>query len=159
MITQERLKELFEYRDGGLFWKTRFSAINVNRRAGGVRSDGYRRVRVDGLQYQEHRVIYLMFYGELPEFLDHIDNDRCNNRIENLRPCSPTENQQNRCVNKNNTSGVKGVSWDERRGKWRAQLSFEGSRKFLGYFIDLTDAEKVITTLRELYHGSFAKHS
>lgn len=158
MITQEHVKELFEYKDGHLFWKISAGSYKPGSRAGTCRTDGYRVVKIKSKVFLEHRLIYLLLKGSLPNMLDHIDNDRSNNLIENLRPCTEAENARNSHVNVNNTSGVKGVTWDTQHGKWRAQLCIDGKSVFLGKFTDIKEAEIVVRAAREELHGEFARH-
>ena len=158
MITQERVKELFEYHDGGLYWKVSKSPIKSGQRIGSISTGGYRRAEVDGNGYQEHRLIYLMFHGDMPEFIDHIDNDQSNNSIENLRPCTKLENNLNSRIRIDNTSGIKGVHWDKCSKKWKAQLSISGKRKHLGLFDDISVAAEAVRSAREKHHGEFARH-
>lgn len=110
MLTQERVRELFEYReDGCLIRRVAKSNTKVGDVAGNLRGDGYLQVTIDRQGYLLHRTVFLYHHGYLPENdLDHIDQDRTNNRIENLREVSRAcnlRNTSNRCTN---TSGVKG---------------------------------------------------
>ena len=80
MITQERLKELYDYRDGAFFWKStgqehKPTPITANHR--------YHRLVVDKKAYAVHRLVFLYHHGYLPKIVDHVDNDRSNNKIEN----------------------------------------------------------------------------
>ena len=74
--------------------------------------------------------------------VDHIDNDKSNNNISNLRWTTHTENCQNRKINKNNTSSVKGVSYDKTTKKWQANISIDGLQIHLGKFTNLEDAKQ-----------------
>ena len=75
--------------------------------------------------------------------VDHIDNIKSNNNINNLRWATNSENQHNKSMSKNNTSGVKGVVWDKDRNKWRAQITIDGIYIYLGSFTNLDDAKQV----------------
>lgn len=93
--SQERLRELFEYReDGYLVWKVHRSRARVGSIAGGVYDHKYRRVRVGPAIHMAHRLIWIWHYGDIPDgrIIDHIDGDKLNNRIENLRPLSNRDN-------------------------------------------------------------------
>jgi hypothetical protein len=157
-ITKERLHELFEYRDGALYWKIRpAQVVQIGDRAGSaiVGSRRYRQVRIDRKNYSEHRLIYLMFNGSLPAVIDHIDCDPNNNRIENLRPCTNQENGRNRrgsCA-----SGVKGVGWHKYRKQWVVQLNVNGKNTHFGYFTNIKEAERMAKFVRHLFHGEFAR--
>ena len=88
--------------------------------AGCVNTDGYVMVNIDRTRYYAHRLIWLMRFGEWPEGeIDHIDGDRSNNRLENLRCVSKSGNMRNQKRNSRNTSGFPGVVWDKSRSKWR----------------------------------------
>lgn len=108
MITQNRILELFEYRDGGLFWKVKpAKQIAVGSKAGCKNSHGYCVVRADGVLYGAHRIIFLMHHGYLPDYIDHADGNRLNNSIDNLREATASENCYNKSAQSNNTSGEK----------------------------------------------------
>jgi hypothetical protein len=77
---------------------------------------------------------------ENKKYVDHIDNDRQNNKLINLRFATPQQNQQNRSINKNNKSGTKGVSWNKQRNKWTAQIRINGKLIHLGSFLNKEDA-------------------
>lgn len=147
-ISQKELKELFDYRNGELYWKVdRFSGngrkhISAGDLAGGVDiTTGYRRIGVNGVSYKAHRLIWLYHYGKMPiAQLDHINHDKLDNKLENLREVTQLENNHNRTQNDNNTSGFTGVNWSKQRGKWCARIRITGKRKHLGYFINLNDA-------------------
>jgi hypothetical protein len=153
-ITQEKVNELFEYRDGLLFWKVRkkYGPIQVGDRAGSMYN--YRQVQIGDKMFKAHRIIYLMFHGTLPEIVDHIDNDPNNNRIENLRACTRAENNRNTTIRKDNTSGVKGVHWCKRDKKWIVRVG-----TYLGYFDELSKATEAARHYRKVHHKEFARES
>ena len=158
-LTQDLLKELFEYRDGVLYWKVaKARNIKVGDAAGCLNATGYLYTRINRKRYRNHRLIFLMYYGYLPQFLDHIDGNKINNRIENLRPATISENNRNAKIGKNNTSGVKGVYWYARDKKWKAQLMINRKVKYLGYFKTIEEAEEAVKKAREELHGEFARH-
>ena len=99
-----------------------------------------------------------MFNGYLPTQIDHIDNDKTNNRIENLRDVTGNQNQQNRPLNSNNKSGVKGVHWDSCNRKWKAQVRVNSTTKHIGMFTELADAAEAVKQARIKYHGEYANH-
>jgi hypothetical protein len=162
-LTQDKVKELFEYRDGALFWKHRTISRGRKLKKGGqkvttVAPDGYLRVGFNSRQYLVHRVIFLYHHGFLPECLDHINGIRSDNRIENLRPATSYENICNSKFRSDNTSGVKGVHWNCVKKKWQVRLHVEKKVKSLGYYDDLELAELVIMEARDKYHKEFANH-
>ena len=132
----DRLK----YEEGGLYWK---DGPRKGKRAGTIdHTTGYRRVRLGGTLVYEHRVIWEMFYGEVPNIIDHINHNKLDNRIENLRNCCQAVNQTNRKpkVDKDNTSGHRGVSWDKGKKMWEAYMTTHKRRNHLGYFSNLDEA-------------------
>lgn len=158
-LTQDLLNELFEYKKGKLYWK-RENKNQVRRgQCAGWLDKKYMRVMINDKAYLVHRLIYMMHHGFMPDFIDHINGNGLDNRIENLRGVSKTENNRNRRINTNNLSGVKGVHWDAPRKKWKAQLCFEGKQHYLGVFNTLEEASKVVQAARKKHHGEFARHS
>ena len=158
MITQERLLEIFEYKDGGLYWKIRPSnRVKVGDRFGALnKSDHYRAGAVKSEFYREHRLIYLYHHGVLPATLDHINQNREDNRIENLRGATRSENGQNRKDHKNNTSGIRNVHFYKRYNKWRVMLNINGKNKHFGYFLNFDEACSVAEQARIVYYKEFA---
>lgn len=154
MPTYERVRELFDYRDGALFWKVSTRRdFKPGHRAGGSHGCGYRSVSFDGMKFLEHRVIFLWHHGYWPENgVDHIDRCRDNNRIENLREVSRSCNALNCVERANNTSGVIGVSFDSEFKCWLSQLTLGGKRKYLGRSKDLTKAV-ILRWEAEVKHG------
>lgn len=142
-ITQEKVKELFEYKDdGSLVRRIRTSSGTPSGTVvGTVNTDGYLRVCIDGRLYSCHRIIWLYHYGYFPENnIDHINRIRDDNRIENLREVSISCNSRNTGNRTTNTSGVKGVAWSKFGGKWQAEISFAGRKLYLGRCSDFGEA-------------------
>lgn len=142
MITQEKVRELFEDRNGVLVRKV---ASGKRGRLGSVvgwkNKDGYLFTRVEGKLYRNHRLIWLYHHGYLPENgIDHIDRDTSNNSVDNLREASKTCNMRNSDNSVANTSGVKGVAWGNREEKWRAYMTINHKHLYIGCFSDFTEA-------------------
>lgn len=157
MITKEIVNNLFEYKNGQLYWKNhKYKSLN-GKNAGCLSNDGYLRVRIDKKLYLSHRIIFLFNYGYLPNFIDHIDGNPLNNKIENLRQATKKENAYNSKIFKTNTSGVKGVSWNKNRKKWHVRLRVDGTSKSFGYFFDIKVAKFIAETMRHKYHKEFAR--
>lgn len=155
-----RILDLFEYdREAGkLFWKVSTgNKIKIGQEAGTINGNGYRLLGIDGKKYLTHRLIFLIEHGYLPEYIDHIDGNPLNNKLENLRECSRSENARNRSKQSNNTSGVVGVSWHKSKSKWHALCRDKyGKLTHLGYFADLKVAAEVVKAFRLEHHGQFA---
>ena len=153
IFDQSTALSVFEYRDGVLFWKKN------SKRAGTKHHTGYIQIGYLGKLYNAHRIIFLMYCGYLPTVIDHINGDRSDNRIENLRAASWTKNLQNMRLHPTNTSGVKNVSWCNTRKKWAVFVSIDGKRVNFGRYDDLELADLVATEARNKYHKSFARHA
>ena len=152
-VTQQELLEAFEYRDGYLYRRT------TGKRVGTRHHTGYLQISFKKKLYNAHRMIFLMHHGWLSKVIDHIDADRSNDRIENLRPATWVQNLQNMRMRSSNTSGVKNVCWCKIKKKWTVQLNVNKRYKFIGRFDDLELAELVAIEAREKYHGTFARHA
>ena len=159
-LTVDLLKETFEYNKetGDLIWKIRKRKVVKGAIAGTIEPQGYRVIQLNAKFYKAHRLVYLMHKGYLPKTLDHINGDRSDNRIENLRAVSAGQNQHNRKLNSNNTSGYKGVAWDKVNKNWTTYINLEGRRIFLGYYSTPEEADRVVRKAREELHGAYANH-
>jgi hypothetical protein len=152
-------QEFFEYKDGSLYWKkTIASRAKKGNKAGSLYDTGYLMVGIKGKYYAVHRIIFMMQNGYLPIEVDHIDGNKLNNKIENLRPATVAQNAQNRKLVKTNTSGVKNVSWSKVRNKWVVSILCNNSKNYIGAFDDLELADLVAQEARNKYHGSYARH-
>ncbi len=128
---------------GEMRWKkptSTKSRIKVGDIAGSVSMHGYRTVKIKQKPYLIHRIAWMMVHKTLPPFLDHINHNRLDNRLCNLRPATVKENGRNRSINKNNTSGCTGVYWFAARKKWKVSIKVNGKNKSLGHFKILKDA-------------------
>jgi hypothetical protein len=155
-LTAIRARELLDYdRDTGVcVWKVRRSGVTVGI-AGSLRPDGYVQIQIDGKRYGIHRVIYLMETGEWPHNqIDHRDLDRSNNRWDNIRPATGSQNRANRPTQKNNKSGFKGV--DLVKGRyWRATIMVDGKHHHLGLFGTAEDAHAAYVAAAAKWYGEF----
>jgi hypothetical protein len=143
VLSIARLHELLKYEplSGKLCWRERDRNLS-GLEAGGVdRRDGYRRVRIDGRMCLTHRVIIAMVEREWPKAqVDHINGNRSDNRLSNLRSVEQRENLLNKKRYRSNTSGVTGVNWHKQHRKWCVSLSCGGRKKFIGLFEGISDA-------------------
>lgn len=163
MITQEYIKEMMQYVDeiGELTWKK----ITTNRvKIGGIigspTTNGYKYTKLWGKRYSVHRLVWLYHHGCFPtNDIDHIDGDRLNNRIENLREATRKENTLNTGMRTNNTSGYKGVSWNKRAGKWSSEAWMNGKKNYLGLFLTPSAASNAYNTFCKEHHGEFYRDS
>jgi hypothetical protein len=158
MITQDNLKDYFTYKDGNLFWKRQPSRrITVGSIAGNLTERGYIQVKVFNKRFYAHRIIFFMFNGYFPQELDHIDGNKSNNRIENLRDSTKSQNNMNSKKRKDNTSGTKGITWDKRCNKWKVQGQANNIKYYLGRYDDMELAKKVIYEFRKQHHNEYAR--
>lgn len=156
-LTQKEVKDLFEYRDGNLYWKKSAGRVKDGDKAGCLdKSNGYIRVRISGKNYRLHRIVFLFHHGYMPEYVDHINVVKQDNRIENLREATSTENNSNTKLNITNTSGVKNIYWNKRLNKWHAQITHKKLRHHMGFFDNKEHAAEFIALAREMLHGEFA---
>jgi len=116
--------------------------------------------KIDGVVYmmQAHRFAYLVMTGSIPEMVDHRDLETTNNKWLNLREATNGQNQANTRRSRSNTSGVKGVSFHKRDGKYQARIKVDGKLKHLGYHNTLAQAEQVVIAARTELHGNYANH-
>jgi hypothetical protein len=150
--TPEDLRGLLRYEPetGKLFWLERkgdgqsvkrFNSMYAGREALTYLSKGYRIGSVMDADAKAHRVAWAIYYGEWPQGqIDHINGDRADNRIANLRVVDFVGNARNRKAGKNNSSGVIGVGWSSRHRKWRASIRHHGELIYLGAFASKDDA-------------------
>jgi hypothetical protein len=156
MITQKRLRELLSYdpETGVMLWRVSRGKAKAGQIAGNP-TRGYLQLMVDGHATFVHRFIWLYVHGKWPDGnIDHIDGDRSNNRLVNLRDVSQAINIQNeRKPRSNNKSGFLGVSAN--RGLWKAEISITGKTKFLGRFKTPEEAHQVYVEHKRKLHPGF----
>jgi len=161
MITQEQVKSIFTYKDSTGELINRFSRGRKAKkgcRAGTDSATGYLQMSIFGKGYTTHRIVFLYHHGYLPKYVDHINGIKSDNRIENLRSCTKTQNGQNSKIWKNNKSGIKGVCWDRWKKAWVAYVSVNGKSLNLGRFWDKEVAGQVVRIERIKHHGEFCNH-
>ena len=160
-LTAAELNEMFRYdgATGKLYNRiTRGKRARKGLEAGCTRPEGYRMVKIAGVGYYTHRLIWKMRTGSDPaEEMDHINHDRTDNRIENLREVTHSEQVKNASRRKDNTSGVTGVHWDTRDQKWQVQIRVEGNQRYLGSFTHFFHAVRA-RKLAEVGAGFHVNH-
>jgi hypothetical protein len=172
-ISVDYLHECFtaDFCSGTIFWKSRpvshfepnggqsgeHKAKRWNVRyahtvAGSLNGSGYVTVTIGNKHHRVHRIIWAMMHGCWPKGqIDHINGVKTDNMVENLRVVTNQENQKNVGISKNNSSGVTGVYFDNRRGMWRAQIKVDGKCVFLGRFGTLEQARDARAVAAEKY--------
>lgn len=177
--SQEVLRQLLRYdpETGKLFWLHRdvslfedgewnpahrkaasWNAKNAEKEALTCRRpEGYFHGAIYGKIYVAHRVIWKIVYGDDPEFVDHINGNTSDNRIANLRSVSKRENSLNQKWSGRGSSGVLGVNWHRRLGKWHAKIGVNGKTCHLGYYSNIEDATAARRAADHLY-GFHSNH-
>jgi hypothetical protein len=169
------VRQSFRYEDGRLFWLVRprshfrndrtWKAMNsqfAGREAGFdvflERQNCWQwRVTLFGRMILRHLIVWALHHGEWPTTdLDHKNRDSLDDRIENLRLATSSQNGANRVKQSNNTSGFKGVSWDWYNRRWRAQISVEKKRINLGNYDTPEEAHAAYCRAAKKYFGEFA---
>lgn len=169
MITQSELREALRFENGIFYWKK--SSKGVKRKdfkAGCLRSAGYVAIRINKRIYQAHVLAWLYEYGEfIPGEIDHINGVRNDNRLENLRRCSKSENSINKTRQSNNTSGIPGVRFRTDTKKWYAYIGkgkvkkngvvISTGRIYLGCFKTKIEAIEARKLAEKLIFGEWAR--
>lgn len=152
MLTQQRLKELVSYdpNTGIMKWRN----VSINRvkpftEIGHTTKSGYIRCSIDSKKYMVHLLAWLYMYGKFPEhMLDHVNRNRSDNRISNLRQATVKQNNENLCQRGHNTSGHRGVTWHKSAKKWMASVTHNKKQIYLGLFNDVLEAAKAAENKR-----------
>ena len=157
MLQKEDILDIFNYNiNTGIFtWKKSRRGVAKGVVAGTLRQDGYVHLCIGEERHFAHRVVYLLMEGYMPEQVDHINGNRSDNRWENLRACTPSENSQNRRIT-NSKSGFKNVNWHEQTKKWRVQVMIDGKSRSFGLYSNIEDAKRVAIIARKEIHGDFS---
>lgn len=147
----------YEPETGSMVWKARdrskrWNSRYAGRECGSLKKNGYRAIRIKvGARFYDiltHRLAWFIVYGDVPIYIDHVNQDRSDNKISNLRNVSSSINHRNKKLSTRNTSGCIGVSWNKALGKWHVSHRIEGKDFHLGYFSDLEEAKTVSKNFR-----------
>lgn len=149
-------KKYFTYKAGNLYWlETSSNRRRKGEIAGSKHSQGYWAIMLKGKMYYAHRIIFAMHHGYFPDFIDHIDQNRANNKIRNLRAATNSENGQNKRPTKN-SSKFKGVFWSVQKNRWAAHIKKDGVVTHLGFFHTEPEAAKAYNRSAKKMFGRFA---
>ena len=155
ILTQARLKELLQYdpNTGGFTWRVNRPRVKAGCNAGTLDSKQYRRISIDAKVYLAHRLAWLYMYGEWPATeLDHINRNRNDNRIGNLRLADRSINTQNCNQRVDNVSGHRGVGWHKLSQRWRARISVRNKVVNLGSFHTFDEAVQAYKAYADQHH-------
>lgn len=174
-ITKELLHELFDYKDGFLYWKVRKSKkTKIGSIAGNFVMEKYgprHRLRINTISYYSHRLIFLWHYGWSPETIDHKDINQMNNKIENLRPATQLQNCRNRKSVPNSSSKYLGVCLMTVKKKhtlkngesklyisifWKSAINIKGKHICVGSFKSEKEAAVAYNKAAKIHYGEFA---
>ncbi len=156
-MTHEELKTLFVYEPHGMLRRIGGRKPYPWRRAGF--QGRYRLTTIGGVSYYLHRLIWQYHHGAVPSVVDHANGDAADNRIENLRECTPAQNQYNGPRKVNNRSGAKGVVRHLNcvSRPWQAKIVVGGKVRSLGYYATVPEAAQAYAVAARQVAGIFAR--
>ena len=153
----ENWNEIFDLKDGVLYWKiSPYKRIKLGTKAGTLTDEGYIAIGYKKKRYYSHRIVFEMIHGYCPKIIDHLNGKKSDNEPCNLRDATYQENSFNRLGT--SKSGFKGVYWVENRKKWIAQLKINGKNYQIGRYKDINEAKTAVISFRNKYHGEFANN-
>lgn len=159
-ITQELVKELFNYKDGSLYWRVKPSPqVKVGDLAGTPTMDKKSdriKISINRKCFKRSRLVFLFHHGWLPKVVDHIDRNPMNDNIANLRAATRSQNNMNMSCIRGLTSIYKGVYLMKNRTTWESSIKINGKRKYLGTFKIETDAAIAYNKAANELFGEFA---
>jgi len=142
ILTREYLRSILDYDllTGNFIWTAIRKGVKKHKIAGSVNGNGYHNIYIDGRNHRAHRLAFMYILGHVPEYIDHINQDKLDNRWINLRPTTKSQNARNAKKYDTNTSGHVGIIWQPRYQKWLAQMVVDYKQLYLGRFNDINDA-------------------
>lgn len=155
MITKSKIEELFFYKDGNLYRKNVNHIKRYGEKAGWLCRNGYLYVSIDKKSYLVHRLIWILHFNFPAKFIDHIDNNRSNNHISNLRESTPSQNSCNMKLRESKKIQIKNVY--ECYGGYEVRFCLNYKKQRFGKFLSIEDAEKFAIEYRKKLHKEFAR--
>jgi len=170
MMTQSKLKELLYYDEHtGIFtWKVSRGTKKAGEIAGTLHHSGYITISIDRLIYQGHRLACLYMTGNCPEYVDHENTIRHDNKWTNIRKATWNQNQHNASLRSDNTTGVKGITLVNPEGypAYSARVMVNGKTKAKRFYLSkfasteaaLSAATKWVQEYRLIVHREYTNH-
>lgn len=162
-IEAEQLRDLLSYdlETGFFYWKERGRGRKFGMPAGGIsNTDKYIYLCIHQRRYGAHRMAWLHVHGVMPPHeIDHVNGIRHDNRFSNLRSCTRLENSRNVKRRTDNTTGIKGVSFEPKKNTWYAYISIDKRMRNLGHFKTMGEAVTARSVAQKLHYGEFARDS
>lgn len=150
ILTKSYLQSIFDYKDGVLIYKTSKRGVTNGTVAGSSKKgSGYRVIKINKKTYYEHRIIFAWHHGYFPELIDHKNQNKSDNRIENLEDSSRSKNALNSKLWATNTSGYRGVSKHTKNSSWIAQTWVNGKKFHVGSFATPKKAHDAVQNFRK----------
>lgn len=153
----DELKSVLHYNEdtGEFHWKAHKYCVKPGDKAGTTDASGYIKITLNYKSHLAHRLAWFYVHGKFPEAeIDHINRNRSDNRIANLRLAQRFQNSQNQ-GKKKNASGFPGVTWHSQRNKWRSEIRIDGRKKHLGLFDSICEAKEAYEKAKALHHPFF----
>lgn len=168
--SREYLNQCFRYEDGKLYWKSRpeshfssasrcdhWNSRNQGKEAGYEDKAWLRwKITICDSDFFRHRIVWAMHNDIVPDLIDHKNRNKRDDRIDNLRESTVSQNAANAKLSSANTSGYRGVTWDKSSGKWRSQIEVNGKAIYLGWFDDVREAAAARISGEGIHFGAFA---
>jgi hypothetical protein len=154
------LEKNFRYENGELYRTTKRGGQSIGAMAGWITNCNgrpYKKMTVDGKSVYLHHAIFLLHHGFLPKYIDHIDQNSLNNKIENLRAATQSQNMGNSRKKYTNTSGYKGVTWRKDTNKWTAGIMVNGKHISFGCYLTKEEAAAAYDAGSKKHFGEFAR--
>jgi len=157
-LTCPQLKEIVKYdpETGVFVWIKTGPRRVVGAPAGSLTTNGYASIMINYKNYLAHRLVWLYMTGDWPLQIDHINRNRSDNRYDNLRECTRSQNMRNARIPSHNSSGFKGVSWLKSKNKWRSYITVKRKYIHIGYYDDPVIAAKAYDEKAKELFGAFA---
>jgi hypothetical protein len=159
-VTQEYLKSILRYdpETGEFVWLEGLSYYAPAGTGAGWLEQGYNNIKIKNKSYRAARLAWLYVYGMWPtKFIDHINGNRGDDRISNLREASAAENNRNRKIRTDSKTKLKGVYFNERSGKYESKIHVNGHSMWLGSFPTAKDAHQAYYEAAQKHFGQFAR--